>query len=168
MQWKRLMARFMQRPLPRWFMRWGIRFTAPRHLVGVGLVLLDAQQRVFLLRHVFHPAHPWGVPGGWLQRGEAPAAGALRELREETGLTAVIDDILEVNYDSLSDAVEIVYIATLQPGTPTLNHEILEARWFALNELPPGLHNNTRQLIKKAARQLVLETTKEKKERKNG
>jgi len=28
----------------------------------------------------------WGMPGGWVERGESPAQGAARELWEETGI----------------------------------------------------------------------------------
>ncbi len=51
-----------------------------------------------MLRHVFHPAWPWGLPGGWLKRNEAPEEGALRELKEETGLTAVIGPSILVSH----------------------------------------------------------------------
>ena len=40
------------------------------------------------LRHRQGPA--WGLPKGHLEDGEVATAAALREVREETGLTAVI------------------------------------------------------------------------------
>jgi 8-oxo-dGTP pyrophosphatase MutT (NUDIX family) len=67
----------------------------PRQAARV--VLIDAQQRVLLFRG-FDPASPgnrfWFTVGGGLDEGETPAQGAVRELREETGL-AVTEDRLE-------------------------------------------------------------------------
>ena len=68
----------MRRPLMRKLMQLGILLTVPQQRIGVGVVVLDEIGRVLLLRHVFHPFAPWGVPGGWLHRHEDPAAGALR------------------------------------------------------------------------------------------
>jgi 8-oxo-dGTP diphosphatase len=39
----------------------------------------------------------WTLPGGGLDFGEAPAAAALRELTEETGLVGEIVDLLDVS-----------------------------------------------------------------------
>ncbi|MCD4687245.1 MAG: NUDIX hydrolase, partial [Anaerolineae bacterium] len=59
----------------------------PRFSIGVvGILLDDAGERVLLLKHVFHHPYPWGLPGGWIERGEDPAVCIVRELREETTL----------------------------------------------------------------------------------
>lgn len=59
----------------------------PRRAARV--LLVDAAGRV-LLFHGFDPARPghryWFTPGGGLDPAESPAAGAIRELAEETGL----------------------------------------------------------------------------------
>lgn len=53
------------------------------------MLLVDASGRVLLFVG-FDPARPdhryWFTPGGGLAPGESPAAGAARELAEETGL----------------------------------------------------------------------------------
>jgi 8-oxo-dGTP pyrophosphatase MutT (NUDIX family) len=53
-------------------------------VVSCGVVLLDAEGRV-LLAHATDTSH-WDIPKGHGESGEAPAATALRELVEETGI----------------------------------------------------------------------------------
>ena len=57
-----------------------------RYSLGAVGVVLNAAGEILLLEHVFHPVFPWGLPGGWVNRHESPAAAVERELREETGL----------------------------------------------------------------------------------
>ena len=83
--WKESVARLVRRQPFRRMLAWGVRIVVPRQRVGVSLVAFNTDEEVFLLRHVFHTAIPWGLPGGWLARDEAPARGVARELREETG-----------------------------------------------------------------------------------
>ncbi|MFF0222009.1 NUDIX hydrolase [Streptomyces sp. NPDC004629] len=56
-------------------------------------VVMDERERVLLVRRSererFLP-RVWGVPCGKLEPGETPADGALRELKEETGLLGEI------------------------------------------------------------------------------
>ena len=92
-----------------------------------------------MLKHVFHAHTPWGLPGGWLNRHESPAAGALRELKEETGLTAVLDTILFIESQGHPAHLGITYRGRTQSGPLTLSSEILEAGWFLPDDLPGPL-----------------------------
>ena len=136
MLWKKRLARLVRFPLIRQFMVWGIFLTVPKQRIGVAIVALDEEQRVFLLRHVFHPYAPWGLPGGWLNRNEDPEVGALRELMEETGLSAEIGPVMLIARGESPSHTTIVYKADLKPGKMKLSLEILEAGWFAVDELP--------------------------------
>ncbi|MCS7237783.1 MAG: NUDIX domain-containing protein [Thermoguttaceae bacterium] len=53
----------------------------------VNIVALTCDERVILVRQFRHGLDKatWEIPGGVLEPGESPQAGALRELREETG-----------------------------------------------------------------------------------
>ncbi len=145
------MARLMRLPGMEWGMRLGVKMVVPRHRIGVALVALDDENRVFLLRHVFHPAAPWGLPAGWLERKESPADGILRELREETGLTAVLGQPLSIEYSDTANHIGIVYTGQIRPGALRLSGEILDAKWFAPDKIPDDVLPFTRDMIKTAA-----------------
>lgn len=68
----------------------------PEHpLVGVGGVVI-AGDRVLLARRGREPMQgEWSIPGGLLEAGESLSEGVMRELREETGLTVRVLDLIE-------------------------------------------------------------------------
>jgi putative (di)nucleoside polyphosphate hydrolase len=51
---------------------------------GVGIMLLDRANRVFVARRI-DAADAWQMPQGGIDHGEAPRQAALRELKEEIG-----------------------------------------------------------------------------------
>jgi 8-oxo-dGTP diphosphatase len=57
-------------------------FATPR--VAAGALFFDDQGRVLLV----HPTYKstWDIPGGYVERGESPAAACRREIQEELGL----------------------------------------------------------------------------------
>ena len=60
----------------------------------VGVVLLNADNRVFVGSRTEGPehsnsTHPWQMPQGGIDKGEAPYPAALRELYEETSVRSV-------------------------------------------------------------------------------
>ena len=151
-RWKRLVAHLVRwRPLQR-LMVLGIRAIVARHRVGVALVAIDDQGRILLLHHVFHPYVPWDLPGGWLARGETPAACALRELKEETGLDASLGPVVHVARVETPPHLIVAYLADVQPGAMTLGPEIINADWFAPDDLPTPLLPFSREAIQAARR----------------
>jgi ADP-ribose pyrophosphatase YjhB (NUDIX family) len=52
---------------------------------GVAGAVFDSGGRVLLVKQTYMPG--WRLPGGGVNRGEAPEAAVLRELHEEVGLT---------------------------------------------------------------------------------
>ena len=66
-----------------------------RPLVGVGGVVI-AGDRALLVRRGTEPLRgEWSIPGGLLEAGETLAAGVVRELQEETGLTVRVVELIE-------------------------------------------------------------------------
>jgi putative (di)nucleoside polyphosphate hydrolase len=52
---------------------------------GVGIVLLNNDNRVFVGRRIDVEKDAWQIPQGGIEPGETPREAALRELREEIG-----------------------------------------------------------------------------------
>jgi 8-oxo-dGTP diphosphatase len=67
-----------------------------RPVVGVGGVVIE-KGRALLIRRGSEPllGH-WSIPGGTLELGESLEQGVIRELKEETGLTVRIVEMIEV------------------------------------------------------------------------
>ena len=133
------MARLVQLPIVQRFMFMGIRTTVPKYRIGIAVVAVDEKDRILMLKHVFHAYTPWGLPGGWLDRGESPQTGALRELREETGLTARLGPVVHVRRETRPVSVNMAFLVCGVNGTIQLSPEILAAEWFALDALPSPL-----------------------------
>ena len=53
---------------------------------AAGVMLLNADNRVWVGQRLDSTLEAWQMPQGGLDPGEAPLAGALRELEEETGI----------------------------------------------------------------------------------
>ncbi len=121
--------------------------------VAVGVLILRARE-VLLVRRIFEPflAH-WSIPAGFVNAFEDPAAAALRECREETGLTVELDglfDILTGREHSRGSDILLVYRANVLSGTLNPSDDADEAGWFSLDELPPLAFESTQRLLDKA------------------
>ncbi len=92
---KRQLASWLRRfPPLRWLLALAVRLSAPRHYVGAAGVIFNEAGQVLLMEHVFRAYYPWGLPGGWVERGESPAETVLREVEEELGLRVKVKALL--------------------------------------------------------------------------
>ncbi len=119
----------------------------PAFMVGAMALIQDEQGRILLLEHTYRRGTPWGLPGGWLKRGESPEAGLAREVLEETGLRVSVDRLLAADFYARSQ-LDLVYRCTVLEGTYRATAETSSCHWFALHELPALLPNQTRLLRK--------------------
>ena len=56
---------------------------------GVGVVLLNNNDQVFVAKRIDNPKNFWQMPQGGIDEGEKYYEAALRELKEETSVTSV-------------------------------------------------------------------------------
>lgn len=84
----------------------------------------------------------WAMPGGLAEVGQTPVEAALRELREETGMTGRVIQLLAV-WDSRfwkSTGKRQVYGHTFlaeSDDVPGISNEALDSGFFAEDQLPP-------------------------------
>jgi ADP-ribose pyrophosphatase YjhB (NUDIX family) len=138
------------RRLPGGLRRRVMRFGRRRFTATAGALIFDSDNRILLLDHVFRPDSGWGIPGGFLNRGEQPEAGLRRELREEVGLELDSVELLFTRSLYRQRQIEI-YFRAKAIGTPRPRGlEIKRAQWFPLDALPEELPKDQRQLIQRA------------------
>tara|TARA_B100000287_G_scaffold277062_1_gene261024 strand:- start:768 stop:1241 length:474 start_codon:yes stop_codon:yes gene_type:complete len=56
---------------------------------GVGVVLLNNNNQIFVAKRIDNPNDFWQMPQGGIDKGENPTEAALRELKEETSIKNV-------------------------------------------------------------------------------
>ena len=120
---------------------------------------------VLLIRRGTKPlAGDWSIPGGRLEFGERTADGALRELHEETGITARLIglvDVVDAIFTSRQSGethrhfVLFDYAAIWEAGDPVAGDDADHAEWISPDRLESlGLWRETLRIIA-AARTLV-------------
>jgi putative (di)nucleoside polyphosphate hydrolase len=57
--------------------------------IGVGIVLLNSNNHVFVAKRIDNPKKFWQMPQGGIEQNENTLNAAKRELEEETGVTSV-------------------------------------------------------------------------------
>lgn len=114
--------------------------------------IIDESGRILLIRRADNGK--WAMPGGVLAVGETPAAGAVREAFEETGMRCRPISLVGV-FDSLIAGSEtphhlyrIVFLCTPSgskhpAGNATHAVEVLDAKWFEMDALPEAYRNRT-------------------------
>jgi ADP-ribose pyrophosphatase YjhB (NUDIX family) len=104
---------------------------------------VDADGRLLLGRRAHEPFRGrWDVLGGFLEEDEHPLDCLRRELREETGLEVEPGDFFGVWVDRYGPGdrdpvtLNLYWTARVVGGQARAADDVVELRWFALDELP--------------------------------
>tara|TARA_B100000579_G_C22622964_1_gene752789 strand:- start:58 stop:531 length:474 start_codon:yes stop_codon:yes gene_type:complete len=79
---------------------------------GVGVVLLNKNNEVFVAKRIDNPKDFWQMPQGGIDKNENPLNAAIRELKEETNIESVelIKEIKEeITYDLPDNLLGIIW-----------------------------------------------------------
>jgi 8-oxo-dGTP diphosphatase len=115
---------------------------ALRHAVVHAVVERDGA--LLLVQRAAHLSQggTWGLPGGFLDRGETLVEAVVRELREETGWTGRVVALLRINSNPnrpREDRQNVAFDFLVEPvekvGEP--DAETAAMAWIPIDRLPP-------------------------------
>ena len=129
--------------------------------VGVG-ALIHREGKILLIKRRFEPNKGrWSLPGGLVERGERVEEAALREVREELGISVTLEGLIGIANEIIPDEngrikyhyVLVDFLARPNRGRIRLNKESSSFRWFQ----PETVENlntskNTRAIVRKYIR----------------
>lgn len=118
--------------------------------LGVRGVVLDGDNRVFLVRHSYVAG--WHLPGGGVEVGETVLGALRRELVEEGRIelteTPALHGVFFNSHVSRRDHVAVYVVRHFrQDHLPAPNHEIVECGFYDVGALPAETTRGTRLRI---------------------
>ncbi len=113
-------------------------YVAYRNPVPVALVLVSREDKLLLVHRLNPPlAGYWAPPAGYVEIDESLEEGAVREVKEETGLDIVVDRLLTVYSRANAGVMLVTFAARVAGGMlATPAEEVDEARFIAPAEIP--------------------------------
>lgn len=118
-------------------------------IIGVRC-LVEHEGRVLLIRNSYGRMK-WDLPGGGVRRGERPEEAALREVREEVGITLSrlrpLGQYTGTEYYE-RDTVVCYYARAESPELKPRRAEVYEAAWFEWGRLPEPLSREVAKIVK--------------------
>lgn len=125
-----------------------VKFATPRIASGA---LFVSHDRILLVRKTY--GNRWDIPGGYVDRGESPAAACEREVREELGLNRRVKRLLVHDWaPSEDEGDKILYVfhcgelAASEHEIRLDRVEIDKTEWVALENLA---HHVTPRLVRR-------------------
>ena len=126
----------------------------PKPLVGVGVIIVDEGRLLLLKRKSVHGAGTWSTPGGHLEFRESPDACAIREVKEETGVSIGHVHFIAITNDDFAASGKHYVTIWMQgcyiSGKPAIKapYEMSAVDWFA----PPAQAPRASPLPRRPAR----------------
>jgi len=144
--------------------------------IGVGVVVLNKENKVFVAKRIDNPKNFWQMPQGGVDKGENYYEAALRELKEETSIVSV-ELVQEINkkltYILPDYLIGIIWKGKFKGQTQkwfvmrftgneseininTKHPEFLDWKWVDINDLSKiavdfklDVYNNVKKEVKK-------------------
>lgn len=116
---------------------------------GVKVMLFNEHDELLLVRNTYGRTDLFLLPGGGVHRREAPEQAAAREVREELGCGVEGLRFVSLHLSSFEGKRDTVFLYRARvAGTVQADGvEVTEARFFALDALPPSVSPATLRRI---------------------
>lgn len=111
--------------------------------VAVGLVA-ERDGLILMTRRNHDPKLGcWSFPSGFVDAYEDVREAAVREVLEETSITATVEHLLGVYQEPGSRVIFLAFAGTAGPGEPVPGDESFEVAFFPPDQLPePAFHHD--------------------------
>lgn len=135
-------------------------FSRPTPLATGEAAVIDGEGRIMLVRRA--DSGKWAMPGGFLEVGETPAEGAVRETLEETGVRCRAKSLVGVFDSRLCGTTSCHHLYQFlflceqsergKVGKPSHAIEVSDVGWFPEEGLPENMHPGHKTRIPEAYR----------------
>ncbi|MGD9683667.1 MAG: NUDIX domain-containing protein [Candidatus Obscuribacterales bacterium] len=116
--------------------------------IVVGVAIIPSGDGVVLVKRKFEPrAGMWALPAGFGEPRELPSDTAIRESAEEANVDIEIDRLLAVEGSTERNHALVFYLARPIDKEPSPGSDALEAKVFALDELPELAFSSHRKVL---------------------
>lgn len=116
-------------------------------LIGLGATTLVFNDNNDLLLNLRTDTNTWGIPGGSMELFETIEETAIRELKEETGISAGDSELVDVlsgqeyyfkypNGDKMCTVIVLFKVSNYKGNIKVSDNESKELRFFSLDNLP--------------------------------
>ena len=125
----------------------------------VGVVCIRGDDVLLIQRGTAPRKGEWSIPGGRIEAGETEAVAALRELGEETSVSAqLLTKITALNADFEGFHYRLHdYLARWTSGEPKAGDDADKARFVPLSEIDSlGMWSETTRVIREGHAKMVL------------
>ena len=111
-----------------------IHYENPKIIVGS---VTTYKNRILLCRRAIEPKFGfWTLPAGYMELNESTSEGAMRETVEESGANITLKRLFAIHDLPFLNQVHIFFLAEMNNSELNPGSETLEARLFAVNEIP--------------------------------
>eukprot|EP01018_Ginkgo_biloba_P023234 Gb_28825 [translate_table: standard] len=127
------------------------------HQVAIGAFVVNDKQEVLAVQEKNGPYKDsglWKMPTGVIYQGEDIFAGAMREVKEETGIDAKFLEVVGIRHahNALFGKSDLFFICMLQPLSNDIvvqESEISAAQWMRMEEFVAQPINQENELLRK-------------------
>jgi ADP-ribose pyrophosphatase YjhB (NUDIX family) len=113
-----------------------IHYLNPRVIVGC---LPIYKNKIIICKRAIEPCQgKWNLPAGFMENGERAEDGALRELKEETGLAGQILKLHCIYSIPHVNQVYLIFLTRIHSSLAVPGDESLEVKYFEEHEVPWG------------------------------
>lgn len=116
---------------------------------SVGMVaFVIKNNEILLLKHSYQ--NSWGLPGGWMQKGEELTQTMEREIQEELNILAKVVDIFEIKSVLKRPIIDVAVVCHYVSGKIKEDQvEVEKATFFPIDALPDNIISTHRPYLER-------------------